>query len=359
MQTQSTTLDFNGQNIFVGFDVHLKSWKVTIMSEEILHKTFVQPPNPELLHQYLKKNFPGASYYSAYEAGFCGYWIHNRLLDLGIHSIVVNPADVPTTNKEKVQKEDYRDSRKIARSLRSGDLVPIYIPSSQTLEDRCLIRARSALVKDMSRNKNRVKSFLHFHGIEIPLCFEKNNGHWSKRFIDWLEAIEIQEKSGKETLMILVSECKRLRVTILSVTISIKELSQTESYQEWVKLLRSIPGIGLLTAMIILTEIETITRFRNEDHLHSFVGIIPSTSSSGDKDIIGDITPRGHNILRHSIVESAWIAVRIDPSLMKAFHDYCKRMEANKAILRIAKKLLNRISFVLKNKQPYRLLILK
>lgn len=105
MQTQSTALDFKGQNIFVGFDVHLKSWKVTIMSEEIVHKTFVQPPNPELLHQYLQKNFPGASYYSAYEAGFCGYWIHNRLSDLGIHSIVVNPADVPTTNKEKVQKE--------------------------------------------------------------------------------------------------------------------------------------------------------------------------------------------------------------------------------------------------------------
>jgi len=50
MQTQSKTLDFDGQNIYVGFDVHLKSWKVTIMTDELLHKTFSQPPEPLILH---------------------------------------------------------------------------------------------------------------------------------------------------------------------------------------------------------------------------------------------------------------------------------------------------------------------
>ena len=125
MQLQSSTIDFTGQNIYVGFDVHLKSWKVTILSDEISHKTFTQPPEPEVLHNYLLKNFPGGIYHSAYEAGFCGYWIHYRLLEFGINSIVVNPADIPTTNKEKVQKDDKRDSRKIARALRNGDLTPI------------------------------------------------------------------------------------------------------------------------------------------------------------------------------------------------------------------------------------------
>ncbi len=78
MQTQSNKLDFSGQNIYVGFDVHLKSWEVTIMAEGLVHKTFSQPPNAEALHQYLEKNFYGGIFHSAYEAGFCGYWIHNN-----------------------------------------------------------------------------------------------------------------------------------------------------------------------------------------------------------------------------------------------------------------------------------------
>ena len=359
MQIQSNTLDFDGQNIYVGFDVHLKSWKVTIMTDELIHKTFSQPPEPLILHQYLKKNFPGGVYHSAYEAGFSGYWIHNSLVNLGIHSIVVNPADIPTTNKEKVQKDDKRDSRKIAKALRSGDLVPIYVPSSKTLEDRYLIRARGLLVKDLTRNKNRIKSFLYFHGIKYPPSFENSKTHWSKRFVDWLEGIEMKEDSSKLTLSILVSEGKKLRSTILNVTRSIKELSQTVAYQEQERLLRSVPGIGLLTAMIILTEIETITRFGNTDHFHSFVGIVQSTRSSGEEEKVGEITPRGHGTLRSAIIESSWIAARIDPALTKAYHEYCKRMEPNKAIVRIAKKLLNRISFVLKTKQSYRLSMLK
>ena len=105
--------------------------------------------------------------------------------------------------------------------------------------------------------------------------------------------------------------------------------------------------------MIILTEIETINRFSNIDQLCGYIGLIPSTCSSGDKEVIGDLTPRGHSILRTAIIESSWVAARLDPALNKSYHDYCKRMEANKAIIRIARKVSSRIRFVLKNNQPY------
>src|ERR1035437_7510765 len=244
MQKQINKLDFSDQNIYVGFDVHLKSWTVTIMTEKITHKTFSQSPKPELLYNYLTKNFPGGIYHSAYEAGFCGYWIHNKLKSYGINSIVVSPADIPTTHKEKDQKTDPRDSRKIARTLRSGDLIPIHVPCLKTLDDRSLIRTRSALVKDLTRNKNRTKSFLYFHGIEIPEIFP-NQAVWSKRFIDWLDKIEMPEKSGKYALNAIVKANMDLRDSILKVTKQINELSKTIEYQEQVVLLRSIPGIGL------------------------------------------------------------------------------------------------------------------
>jgi len=353
METQSNKIDFSNQNIYVGFDVHLKSWKVTILTEKVAVKTFSQDPNPELLFQYLNRNFPGGIYHSAYEAGFCGYWIHNKLLSLGVNSIVVNPADIPTTNKERVQKEDKRDSRKIARSLRNGDLKPIYVPGLKTLEDRGLLRARSTMGKDLTRFKNRIKSFLHFHGINFPESFSKPQSHWSKKFIIWLESLELTEESGKITLSSLIHQSKNLRAAILDLTKQIQKLSCTKTYQDEVILLRSLPGIGILTAMIILTELETILRFSNLDKLCCYIGLVPSTSSSGEKEKTGDITPRGHSVLRNAIIESSWIAIRHDPVLLKSYLDYCKRMDPNKAIVRIAKKLLSRIKFVLKNKQPY------
>jgi transposase len=357
---QNNTLDFTGQNIYVGFDTHLKSWSVSILTEKLSHKTFSQPPSPDILHQYLVKNFPGATYYSAYEAGFCGFWIHNRLTQLGINNMVVNPADIPTTDKERDQKTDPRDSRKIARSLRNGELDPIFVPSLKTLEDRTLVRSRSTiLVKDITRYKNRIKSFLYFHGIEIPQTFSNANTHWSNRFIVWLENIEMEESSGKESLNLIVTTVKNLRATLLQTTKLIHKMAKTEQYRSSVELLRSIPGIGLITAMTLLTEIDTINRFSNTDQLCRFVGFVPSTHSSGEKDNTGSLTKRGHSILRSTLVESAWIASRLDPALSKSYNEYRKRMEPNEAIIRIAKKLLRRISYVLKNGKPYEYRVVK
>ena len=355
MQAQSKELNFQGQNIYVGLDVHKKSWNVSIMTEVLTHKTFSQDPKPEILYAYLHKKFPGATYYSAYEAGFCGFWIHYRLTTLGVKSIVVNPADIPTTNKEILQKEDARDSRKIARGLVNGTLTPIYTPPMKSIEDRSLVRTRSTLVKDMTRTKNRIKSFLSFYGIELPDQFAKSQTHWSKRFNLWLENIEGIENSGKESFNALLGEAKNLRASILDLTKKIKVLSKSDTYKENETLLRTVPGIGLLTAMTILVELDDIKRFSNNDKLASYVGLVPSTFSSGEKEKVGDITPRCNRTLRSALIESAWVASRIDPALMRSYMEYCKTMEPNNAIIRIARKLLSRIRFVLINKKAYEL----
>ena len=268
--------------------------------------------------------------------------------------MVVNPADIATKQKEKVQKEDKRDSRKIARELRKGELEGIYIPSIENIEDRSLVRMRDMLVKDCTRYKQRIKSFLYFHGIMIPLEYTKNKGVWSKPFIIWLKTIQLHYSSGKESLSILIEESESLRGRVLEVTKKIRLLSQSEVYQKNYKLLQSIPGIGLVTGMTILTELEKIERFSGNDKLCSYIGLIPSMHSSGERNSHGDITFRSNHHLRSMLVESAWVAVRNDPALMRSYHEYCKRMEPNKAIIRITRKLVNRIQFVLKNQQEYR-----
>lgn len=354
MQKQITTLDFKGQNIFVGIDVHLKSWTVTILTEELTHKTFTQPASAEALCNYLKRNFPGGNFNSVYEAGFSGFWAHYKLKEMGINNIVTNPADVPTSQKEHLQKDDPTDSRKLARSLRSNELRAIFIPNPAILEDRSLVRMRATLVKDMTRFKQRIKSFLYFYGISYPPQFEKSGTHWSKRFMKWLEEeVSLQHDSGTQALKLLVLEAEQQRKLLLEVLKKIRLLSRSEKYAKNITLLRTIPGIGLITAITFLVEIENIERFKNTDHFAGFVGLVPNRHSSGPKTNDGEMTFRGQKTLKSLLIESSWTAARTDPALMMSYLGYVKRMEPNKAVVRIARKVWNRMYFVLKNKMEY------
>ena len=358
MQNKSKQLDFSGQNIYIGLDTHLKNWKTTIRVEDTFFKTFSHNPEPKILSDYLKKNFPGGNYYSAYEASFSGFSAHRELNKLGIKNIVVNPADIPTTDKEKKQKEDARDSRKIAEQLAASKLVAIYVPSIEAEGDRSMLRFRRTLTKEIARNKNRVKSFLYYHGIIIAEQFVDKK-YWSKRFTRWLQELELPSESARVTLTEIVEVVEFLRKKQYQFLKKIKELSQTKSYKKNTELLISIPGIGLITAMSFLTEIEDISRFKSIDKLCSFVGLIPMTNSTGDKEVTGKITKRQNKILRSLIIESSWIAIRNDPALMLAYGKLIKRMKPTRAIIRIAKKMLNRIKYVLKNQAFYEYSVVK
>ncbi|MEX2235102.1 MAG: IS110 family transposase [Cyclobacteriaceae bacterium] len=359
MQTKVNENTFSGQSIYVGVDVHLKSWKVTVMAGDIHYKTFSAPPESEKLVNYLKTNFPGAEYYSAYEAGFCGFAVHRELTRMGINSIIVNPADIPTTDKERRQKEDQRDSRKIASTLQSGKLRGIFIPSEKTQQDRILLRTRDTIVKDLKRNKTRVKMLLFFQGITLPARFGIKSAHWSKQFIQWVSNIAFEHNTCRNGLDALLDMVNHQRSLLLKVTRQIRELSKTPEYRENVELLLTVPGIGILTAMRLLTELESINRFTDFDQLCSYVGLVPCTDSSGDNQIVLGISPRKHSRLRVALIESSWIAIRNDPALFSSYQKLCKRMAANKAIIRIAKKLLRRINLILRRKEKYEIGIIK
>ena len=124
MKAQASQLDFEGQDIYVGIDVHLNSWTVSIYSSHLENKTCRQDPLPDTLLRYLKPYFPGARYHGVYEAGYVGFWIHEALAADGVDMMVINPADVPTTGRERSFKHDPVDARKLARALRAGQLRP-------------------------------------------------------------------------------------------------------------------------------------------------------------------------------------------------------------------------------------------
>jgi len=344
-------LDFSGQSIYVGLDVHKKSWTVSIFSEQCEHKTFTQPPQADKLVHYLKRNFPGAAYQAVYEAGFSGFWTHDQLREQGVNCIVANPADVPTTNKERTGKRDPIDSRKLTRSLRNGDLKGIYVPARSKLEDRSLVRTRQSMVRKQTRCKNQIKALLYFYGIDPPE--EVVDRSWSQKFLRCLDELRMERGSGDLVLKAHLDELRHLRQIIASLNRAIILLSRETEYRERVRLLRTVPGISTLSAMIFLTELCELARFASLDKLASYVGLIPDVESTGETEHIKNLTHRRNPQLRALLIEAAWVAARKDPVLLLAFNEYCKRMKKTRAIIKIARKLLNRIRYVLKNQAQY------
>jgi transposase len=163
----------------------------------------------------------------------------------------------------------------------------------------------------------------------------------------------------KKNTGLAIEQLVRLRVMLLQETGTIRSISRQEPFGEAIRLLTSVPGTGITTAILLQVEIDGINRFPNSDSLAAFIGLTPMCHSSGEKDGTGDITVRKHASLRCSIIEAAWVAIRKDPAMTLAYEGFRKRMIAQKAIVKIARKLVNRIFFVLKHKQEYEPCVVK
>lgn len=349
---QSKTLDFSGTTIFCGIDVHKKNWRINIQDSEFELEDFSQDPDPEILYKHLVRKYPGANYKACYEAGFSGFSAQRKLSLKGVNCLVINAADVATNDKEKRQKNDKIDARKLCEHLQSKKMKSIYIPDQHWEHSRSLVRMRERIVGNQTRCKNRIWQLLHFSGLNLPKGYGAGQ-YWSKKFISQLEAVDCQSETLKTTLHLYIRDFQQTRTLLAETTKSIRKLCVSELYKKYLDLLRSIPGIGEINGAIILFELQNINRFKHFDNLCSYVGLIPDTSDSGESKISKGITVRKNANIRAALVESSWTVIRKDPAMLMKYKDYCRRMDKNKAIIRVAKHLLSRINYVLKNEKEY------
>lgn len=351
--TQFKQLDFSGTTIYCGVDVHKKNWRVNIQDCDFELEDFSQDADAAILYKHLNRKYPGATFKVCYEAGFSGFNTQRYLSSMGIDCMVINAADVSTTDKEKRQKNDKVDARKLCAHLQNKKSVKtIYIPEIHWEHGRSLVRTRARIVSNQTRCKNRIWQLLHFSGLRLPNNFEAGR-YWSKNFIKELQALDCSTASLKTALQLYIKDYLQTRGLLLEATRAIRNLCREPEYKKYILLLRTIPAIGEINAAVILFELQDARRFKHLDQLCSYAGLVPNTSDSGDRHIPTGITNRTNQFLRVALIESSWSVIRKDPALLMKYKAYCRKMNKNKAIIRVAKHLLSRISYVLKNEKEY------
>jgi len=342
-------LCFEGETIYIGLDVHKTNWKVNSRMGDINLASFSQDPDAKLLSKHFKSNYPGAKLKVAYEAGFCGFGIQRSLAEQDIDCMVVNAADVPSSDKERKRKDDKRDARKLSRELADGSLTAIYVPDIEMEQSRSLVRQRHRLVQDQTRCKNRIKHLCMFSGIKLNI--DKEN--WSGRYVKELEKASCGTAALRMALDLGLEEYKQLRALLKQATVSIRKMSWQQPFAGVQQYLQSLDGIGLVNGMVVQTEIQQINRFKTLDSLCDYAGFVPDINSSDERMTIKGITQRCNEFLREAIIESSWALIRKDPAMLMKYNEYRRRMNKNKAIIRIGKHLLARIRYVWGNQKKY------
>jgi transposase len=265
--------------------------------------------------------------------------------------MIVHAADVPSTDKQKKNKTDLHDSRAIADHLERGNLHGIYVLSQEQQELRSLFRLRECRVKDTTRANNRLKSFLMYYSIALPEGVSKR-GDLTGRALAWLD-IEMQSAAGTIVLQQYIAELKHQRAQLFELTKTLREQVMAHDKQTYTNLI-SMPGMGCITAIGLMTEIGDFRRFDDPDEYASHLGLCPWEDSSGDCIKTKGMQPRCNSHLRPLLVEASWHAIRKSRNLFAYYSKHAGGKNGKKAIVKVARKLAMIARGVALSGQPYR-----
>lgn len=340
------------EKVFVGLEDSKKSWKLCIRSGGMVVSETGMPAEYEGLRNYFRKRFPGCQIEVMYEAGFRGFELHDWLEADGWRCVVTPPHTV-TEEKCQRKKNDRTDCRRLAKNLENGDYHVCFVPDKRLREDRQLSRTCQQVDADIKRECNRIRRTLEFHGLDKELPAGLWSGAMYVRAKKHLEGLELSD-SLRFCFEMMFRELEQLRQIKKEIVLRLRKLARSERYKEGVALLKSAPGIGILTAVRLVLEWGDVKRFRRKEDFASFLGLVPSDYSSGEQERQGRITKQGNRGVRSWLVESAWVAIRFDPVLLAKFRRVFRSCGSKKkAIVAVARKLALRLRTLLLSGEPY------
>lgn len=327
--------NYTGKSIFIGIDVHKKTYSVSVVCDNELVKRDILPAYPERLTDYLKKYFSGAQINSAYEAGFSGLKLHRHLQSHGINNIVVHAASIEIGSRDRV-KTDKRDSTKIAVQLAARRLKGIHIPSPEVEDRRELTRLRSTLVKDRNRIAVRLKMKANYHGLIGPEDSQKVCDRWVAKILEMN-----MDKGLRYAIEEFVEQWRSFNQKIKKLNKLLEEQATVDKSIE--EVYRSVKGIGPTIARYLANELGNMEQFSSERALSSYTGLTPCEYSSGENVRKGHISRQGKPMLRALLVQASWVVIRYDKSLRDIYERIARWAGGKRAIVAVARRLIGRI----------------
>jgi len=276
----------------------------------------------------------------AYEACGFGFLLYDELVAEGIECYVVAPSKMLRSSHSRKRKTDERDAQAILDALRAFVLagVPlpaIWIPPLQTRDDRELVRRRLSVGEDVSAAKTRIQWLLKQHGVEGAAAQP-----WTVAYWGWLELL-IAGRLGGGAAGSLASSVRQVQWLLEEksrLDQQIMGLSGTSRYAPLVSSLCRHQGVGVLTAMVFLTELGDLRRFSNRREMGSFLGLVPGSHESGeDGDHKGHITHQGPARVRKVLCQAVWSRLRVEPSEQIAYGRLVARNPGHKKIAAVAR----------------------
>jgi transposase len=242
----------------------------------------------------------GKRLHLVYEAGPCGYWLYRYLTKQGLECWVVAPSQIPKKAGDRV-KTDRRDAVQLARLLRSGDLTPVYVPAVEDEAIRAVVRAREDARKDLKAAKVRLKAFLLRQDIRY-----EGRATWGPAQLRWLANVVCPTPAQQLVFQDYVRAVSEQTERLQRVEAELPALGQSWRWAPVVEAIQALRGVQFIAAVTLIAELGDLSRFENPRQLRSYLGLVPSEHTSGERRRQGSITKTGNSPARRVLVEGAW-----------------------------------------------------
>ena len=291
---------------FVGLDVHAETIAIAVAEADGETRFLGVVPNREdSVRRMMRKLGDPQNLRACYEAGPTGFVLYWQLTAIGVECDVVAPTLVPVKSGDRV-KTDRRDAERLARSLRAGDLTPVWVPDAAHEAVRDLVRARECAKRDELRAKHRLGKFLLRHGCRRP---DHLKTPWSTKHLKWIKTeVHFEQRAQEVTLSDYVHEVEHALLRIERLTAAILEVARSVPSQLRAVMngLQALRGVAEIAAITMVAELGEFSRFQGAKQLMTYSGLVPSEYSTGERKIQGTITKTGNAHLRRVVMEAAW-----------------------------------------------------
>jgi len=258
----------------------------------------------------------------------CGWrWVSHQLEEAGMKIHIAHPRKVQLI-AQSMKKNDVEDARTLANLLRSGYFPEAHRASEGTYHLRLILRERTYLVRLCTSAKNQLHGIATTQGLHL------------------IKGGNPLHQKGKEDIMkggnFVLKELHNLVEDIQKRIVPFDEALRREMKDHPIaKTLMTMPGVGMITALTVIAEVDDFKRFKSAKHLTSFAGLVPRQRSSGETVRHGAITHQGSEPLRTALVETA---MRIRETNAPELFAFLKRLSpvcgAKRARVALARKML-------------------